>query len=787
MRHLTWSMAFFRLNPVNNLTIPCWVRDLTLLGLLVFGFVGKAVSNPKGAQIYQKLCLECHGEMGEGVAGKADDPLVGNRDLDSLTGRIERTMPEDNEDACVGPDARAVAEYIYHAFYSKQAQDRNVKRRRELAHLTVEQYQNSVADVIGHFRKNHNGHPGDERGIVGYYFASRNHNRKKENEGRDFFERRDPQVLFDYDAGVPPLPEGKAFTNEEFSIRWQGAIMPRDTGWYEFTVRTRNGAILHVNENDTKQPGLVDAYVAPDNEIREESGRIFLLGGRIYPIHLEFFTYKEKKSYIELLWKPPYGSKETIPNRVLSPFWQDEQMVVETTFPADDRSFGYERGVGVSREWVEAVQSGALETADYVVDHLDTLAGTKKDDPNRAKKIGDFGVKFTEIAFRRPLTEPERIQYVDKRYQEADTLEKAVRRLVLLVLTSSRFLYPSTSFDNSDDPWARASAMSLALCDSLPDRRTWDKLRKGQIQNDKQWEKLAWEMLYDGRARHKINRFFDHWLELEKGQDISKDSEVFPEFDLSLMNDLRASLDYFIGDIVWSDKPDYRRLLREDYLFLNNKLARIYGGGDKARSSQFQKVSLGNQNRAGVITHPFLLTSFAYHDNTSPIHRGVFLTRSIAGITLKPPPNANLFENGKFDPKMTMREKVTELTSAKSCMACHSTINPMGFSLEHYDGIGRFRQKERNNRPINDDGTLALDNGKKVEIKGPRDVAEFAANDPQAHRAFLRQLFQFFHKDSPDVFPPNTQAKLEEEFRNSGYNIQYLLVRIGQIKNQPST
>ena len=190
----------------------------------------------------------------------------------------------------------------------------------------------------------------------------------------------------------------------------------------------------------------------------------------------------------------------------------------------------------------------------------------------------------------------------------------------------------------------------------------------------------------------------------------------------------------------------------------------------------FQKVSLKSQNRAGVITHPYLLTNFAYHNSTSPIHRGVFLTRNIVGMSLKAPPEANVFEESKFDPSLTMREKVTEMTRAKACMACHYMINPLGFSMEHFDGIGRFRQKEKGtNKPINDDGKLPIDGGKVVDIKGPRDVAEFAANDLASQRGFVRQLYQFYVKETPSA---DTLNELQKQFTDSGCNIQLILVKI---------
>src|SRR5690606_38978716 len=112
---------------------------------------------------------------------------------------------------------------------------------------------------------------------------------------------------------------------------------------------------------------------------------------------------------------------------------------------------------------------------------------------------------------------------------------------------------------------------------------------------------------------------------------------------------------------------------------------------------------------------PYLLASFSYQKSTSPIHRGVFLTRNIVGRALKPPPIATVFNDAEFDPHLTMREKVSQLTSSKSCQSCHSFINPLGFSLEHYDAIGRFRTEE-NKTPINSISDYVTDEGKTIRF-----------------------------------------------------------------------
>lgn len=178
-----------------------------------------------------------------------------------------------------------------------------------------------------------------------------------------------------------------------------------------------------------------------------------------------------------------------------------------------------------------------------------------------------------------------------------------------------------------------------------------------------------------------------------------------------------------------------------------------------------------------MVTHPYLLTSFAYHDNTSPIHRGVFLTRHIVGMRLKPPPEAIKFEDSRFDPHLTMREKVTELTRNQSCMGCHATINPLGFSLEHFDAIGRWRAREKD-KPIVSKGEFIDSTGAEVKLSGARDLAVYAAESPVAQAGFVAQLFDHVAKQPVEAYGPETLDRLWVSFTRSGFKIRDLLVEM---------
>src|SRR5713101_628178 len=130
-----------------------------------------AAEGRTGEQIYRQLCTRCHGAAGEGTKDNYPLSLAGNRSLAQLVRLIAKTMPEDDPGKCVGEDAERVAAYIYESFYSKEAQARNKPPRIELARLTVRQYRNAVADLVGSFRT-----PGrwdEQRGLRGEYFKAR--------------------------------------------------------------------------------------------------------------------------------------------------------------------------------------------------------------------------------------------------------------------------------------------------------------------------------------------------------------------------------------------------------------------------------------------------------------------------------------------------------------------------------------------------------------------------------------------------------------------------------------
>ncbi len=722
----------------------------------------------KGEAIYRKLCIECHGEKGVGVDDKYKEPLYGDRSLASLTRRIDKTMPEDKPELCVGEDAAAVAAYIYEAFYSPQSRAGQETVRAEVTRLTVGQFRNSVADWLGQLDWRPAWGPAGERGLKGEYFGSQHFSGKKEKEGKDKFERRDAEVAFAFGA---ESPDPALMGAEEFSIRWSGSVVAPETGMYEFILKTPNGAKLSVNRDE---PPLIDGWVSSGPEVREEKGSIYLLGGRAYRLKLEYFKFKDKAASIELWWKTPQGVPERIPAEHLLPVEVRGIPVVSAPFPADDRSLGYERGSAVSRAWYDAVSASAIKAAEYVAERLPELSPVKADTPDRLAKTREFARHLVSTAFRRGLSEEDADVVVGSHFKEGAVPEVALKRAVMAILMSPRFLYPEVGQPEVPDGFTMAGRLALALWDSLPDQELMKAAAEGRLNTPEGLLAEGRRMLQDPRTKEKLRGFFHHWLELKEADTIAKDPEAFPGFDAAVLTDLRRSLDRFIDRIVWEGGSDYRELLQADWLMLNPRLAALYG--KEVKGPGFEPVKFAPGERSGVITHPYLLTSFAYFKNTSPIHRGVFLTRNIVGRQLKPPPEAVEFKDGNFDPTFTMREKVTEITRPTACMGCHTTINPLGFSLENFDAIGRWRTQD-NGKPVITGSDFTGDDGETIRLEKPGDVAAFAVGSEAAHRTFIRHLFHHTVKQPAAAYGPDTMDRLLKSFTESNFSVQELLLQ----------
>ena len=762
-----------------------------------------AAEDHPGLAVYREHCSRCHGDAGAGTPD-VPDPLVGDRSVNQLAAYIDETMPEDDPSAVAADAARQVAEYIHAAFYSAVARDRNRPARVELSRLTVRQYQNTAADLIASFR---NRGPGidDRRGLRAEYFHTRDFNRQTGL----VYEQIDPQV--DFDFGLEG-PDPERFQPNRFAIRWTGSIVPPETGVYEFVIRTEHSAKLALN-TAWYEPPLIDAYVKSGNDT-EYRANILLLGGRSYPLRLEFSKANQgvdKKdehpthASLQLLWKPPHGVLGPVPERCLIPHDSAEVFVVKTPFPPDDKSIGYERGTSVSPEWFAAATAASVEIADYAIDHIEHLAHTKRDSPDRADKLKQFATTFATRAFRRPLTDHVRTLVVDRAFADAPDLDAALKRSMLLVLGSPRFLFHTEAAAGPDtaaqpaagadaaasgkpDSFATAARLSFGLWDSIPDQPLWDAATKNQLVTAEQVRRQAERMANDRRTRSKLRDFLFAWLRVDHAPEIIKDKTRYSEFSPEIAADMRASLELFVDDVAWgAGGSDFRRLFTDDEVFLNGRLAPLYGARLPA-DAPFRRVRLDDGRRAGVLSHPYMASVLSYAAATSPIHRGVFLARSVMGNVLKPPQEAVAPLAPDLHPDLSTRERVALQTSSVACQTCHTMINPLGFALEEFDAIGRYRTAEGRGtleKLIDASGSYLPREGPRATFRGARELAATIATSRDAQEAFVQQLFHALVKQPMRAWGPDTLETLRKQFAANNCDIQRLLVDIMTVAALP--
>jgi len=182
------------------------------------------------------------------------------------------------------------------------------------------------------------------------------------------------------------------------------------------------------------------------------------------------------------------------------------------------------------------------------------------------------------------------------------------------------------------------------------------------------------------------------------------------------------------------------------------------------------------------------MSVLSYPGSSSPIHRGVFLARSILGNVLRPPEQAIAPLAAEQAPDLTTRERVAVQTAAVACQSCHTMINPLGFALEEFDAIGRYRTVEPAGgaeKPVNASGSYAPRSGAVAAFRGARELGLACATSTDAQEAFVQALFHAAVKQPVQAWGPDTLPRLQESFAAGGYDIRRLLVDIMVVASIP--
>jgi hypothetical protein len=305
-------------------------------------------------------------------------------------------------------------------------------------------------------------------------------------------------------------------------------------------------------------------------------------------------------------------------------------------------------------------------------------------------------------AYRRPVTAADLIAPV-KFYQESrktESFDTAMEMALRAVLVSPEFLF---RVEQTPDGVAAgrnyrvsdlqlASRLSFFLWSSIPDDELLDLAATDKLHEPAMLSKQVARMLKDARSRALIDNFAAQWLYLRNLDTVTPDMRSFVDFDDNLRQAMRRETELFFDSVMREDRS-VLTLLKADYTFLNERLARHYGIPN-IYGGHFRRVPVDPaQMRGGLLRHGSLLTVTSYATRTSPVIRGKWILDNILGIP-PPPPPANipaLKENTSVGKQMTLRERLAEHRKSPACYGCHQLMDPIGFSLENYDAVGRWR------------------------------------------------------------------------------------------------
>jgi mono/diheme cytochrome c family protein len=319
-------------------------------------------------------------------------------------------------------------------------------------------------------------------------------------------------------------------------------------------------------------------------------------------------------------------------------------------------------------------------------------------------------------AYRRPVTEAE-VGVLLNFYKEgrsSGAFDAGIEKALRAVLVSPDFLYrveaDSTKVGSSGvsrlSDLELASRLSFFLWSSIPDEELIDVASQGKLKDPVILERQVRRMLKDDRSSALATNFAGQWLRLRNVTGAFPNDALFPNFSDNLRRDFVEETELFFGSIV-KENRSVVDLLTADYTFLNEDLAKFYGIST-VHGNEFRKVTLTDPSRFGLLGKASILTATSYANRTSPVGRGKWILENILGAP-PPPKPANvpdLPENGTSGKAHSVRELMVQHRANPACAGCHSRMDPLGFALENFDAVGRWRTISESGEKIDASGVL---------------------------------------------------------------------------------
>jgi mono/diheme cytochrome c family protein len=387
-------------------------------------------------------------------------------------------------------------------------------------------------------------------------------------------------------------------------------------------------------------------------------------------------------------------------------------------------------------------------------------------------------------AYRRPVTDADLekpMEFYRQARAEGD-FDAGIEMALSAVLVSPQFLFrvekdpagvaPGAAYRLSDVQLA--SRLSFFLWSSIPDDALLDVAIDGALSKPEELERQVRRMLADSRSRTLVSNFADQWLHLRNLDSITPDGRLFPDFDDNLRQSFREETELYFESVLREDRS-VLVLLESDYTFLNERLARHYGI-PHVYGSRFRRVALGADSvRGGLLRQGSILTVTSYATRTSPVIRGKWILENILGTPPPPAPgNVPALKDNTVSSTLSVRERLAEHRANAACASCHRLMDPVGFALENFDAVGRWRTAEEG-KPV--DATGGLPDGSAFE--GVTGLERALLNRPELFVGTLAEkLLTFALGRGVESFDAPAIRKIVREARAEDYRFSALIVGI---------
>ncbi|HET6332373.1 MAG TPA: DUF1588 domain-containing protein [Polyangiales bacterium] len=430
------------------------------------------------------------------------------------------------------------------------------------------------------------------------------------------------------------------------------------------------------------------------------------------------------------------------------------------------------------RQFLDAAESISSKLK---LDTLNTCDRAKLGDDACAKQ---FIATVGRRAYRRPLDKSESDRYATLFAAESkvEGYEPGLRLVVQAMLQSPHLLYhlelddPNKTVPNGVarlPGYALASRLSFFIWSSAPDDALLDAAGSGGLDTDAGVLKEAKRLLADARARNGIQSFHEQWLGLLKLDSASREQKLFPEWTPELVTAIRDETASFADYVIRNQTGDLPTLLGASYSFPTGPGLKLRGVMSVPADG---KVDMAADHAVGLLTQPAFLAAHAHSNQTSPILRGRALRERLFCQPLPDPPPDVAAVPPPLEPGLTTRERyAAHRTAGTSCVSCHSLIDDLGFALEHFDPIGRFRETEEG-KPIDATGMLRQTDV-DGDMDGARALADRMSESEQVSRCYAKQWFRFAIGRGESEADKCAVQRVEEAFAKGG-SIRDMLIAI---------